>query len=159
MPLDSISIARLQLVNPSLSRIVNAMAEFLDQEQISFRVTQGFRTWAEQDALFAQGRTIPGQIVTHAKGGESWHNLGCAIDFVPMKAGDPVWNTSDPAWKRIIAIGKSMLLTSGMNWTHPDEPHFQYTAPYPENKPTEEAQQIFKNEGSVAFWGTLTPLP
>ncbi len=44
------------------------------------RVAQGYRTWAEQDALYAQGRTTPGPIVTWARGGESMHNLGLDVD-------------------------------------------------------------------------------
>ena len=46
----------------------------------------------EQNKLYAQGRTTPGKIVTNAKGGESWHNVGGAFDFVPMIAGKPQWN-------------------------------------------------------------------
>lgn len=128
------------------------MAESLDLENISFRITQGFRTWVEQDAIYAQGRTLPGEIVTHAKGGESWHNLGCAVDFVPMKDGKPVWNTSDPAWTKIIETGKSLGLTSGESWTHPDRPHFQLTGRFPMNAPDEEARQIYQVQGMAAFW-------
>lgn len=41
----------------------------------------GYRSFEEQDALYAQGRTTPGDIVTNAKGGESAHNYGCATDW------------------------------------------------------------------------------
>src|SRR5690606_22511724 len=47
----------------------------------------GHRTWAEQDALYAQGRTKPGSIVTNAKGGQSNHNFGIAMDFGVFKDG------------------------------------------------------------------------
>lgn len=152
MPLDGISLARLQLVNPVIGKLVQQMADALDLEQITFRITQGFRTWPEQYDLYAQGRTKPGEIVTHAKGGESWHNLGSAVDFAPMKDGKPVWNTSDPAWNRIIETGKALGLTSGADWTHPDRPHFQLTGRFPMNKPDEEARQIYQTEGMTAFW-------
>lgn len=51
----------------------------------------GFRSFEEQLALFAQGRTKPGRIVTKAKPGESYHNYGLAFDWVPVKptAKDP----------------------------------------------------------------------
>lgn len=51
----------------------------------------GFRSFEEQLALFAQGRTKPGRIVTKAKPGESYHNYGVAFDWVPVKptAKDP----------------------------------------------------------------------
>jgi peptidoglycan LD-endopeptidase CwlK len=40
----------------------------------------GNRTYAEQDALYAQGRTKPGKVVTKARGGFSNHNFGIAVD-------------------------------------------------------------------------------
>jgi peptidoglycan L-alanyl-D-glutamate endopeptidase CwlK len=46
------------------------------------RTTHTLRTLAEQDALYAQGRTKPGVKVTNAKGGESAHNYGMAADLV-----------------------------------------------------------------------------
>lgn len=45
----------------------------------------GFRSFQEQSALYAQGRTKAGKIVTKAKPGESYHNYGLAFDWVPMK--------------------------------------------------------------------------
>lgn len=45
----------------------------------------GFRSFEEQLALFAQGRTKPGRIVTKARPGESYHNYGLAFDWVPVK--------------------------------------------------------------------------
>ena len=45
----------------------------------------GRRTFEEQLALFAQGRTKPGRIVTKARPGESYHNYGLAFDWVPVK--------------------------------------------------------------------------
>jgi len=44
-------------------------------------ITQGLRSIAEQEALYAQGRSKPGPIVTNARGGYSYHNFGVAIDF------------------------------------------------------------------------------
>src|SRR5258706_8285714 len=123
--LDAISLSRLQQVNPKLSDIMVRIAEFVGQSDISFRVTQGMRTWTEQDALYAQGRTIPGSIVTQAKGGESWHNLGCAIDFVPMLNNLPMWDRAYKGWEPIINCAKSMNLVSGSDFSKPDHPHLQ----------------------------------
>ena len=41
-----------------------------------WHVTQGLRTMVEQEALYAQGRTAPGAIVTNAQPGQSPHNPG-----------------------------------------------------------------------------------
>lgn len=43
-------------------------------------VISGNRTYKEQDALYAQGRTKPGPIVTKARGGYTDHNFGIAFD-------------------------------------------------------------------------------
>jgi peptidoglycan LD-endopeptidase CwlK len=158
MALDAISIARLQNVNPSLSAAIAQMDVILSQEGLGFRVTQGLRTWAEQDALYAQGRTAPGQIVTNAKGGESWHNLGVAVDLVPMDQDPPQpdWNLQHPVWQRMIAVGESLGLYSGSEFTClKDWPHFQATGRFPVGAPNTEAQQIYQNQGAEAFWAAV----
>lgn len=91
-------------------------------------VTCTLRTSAEQAALWAQGRTAPGPVVTWAKPGQSKHEAGRAFDVVPLRAGVPVWGTSgqDGAlWRRLGAIGEGVGLTWGGRWSKPDFPHFQ----------------------------------
>ncbi|MFW5872719.1 MAG: M15 family metallopeptidase, partial [bacterium] len=95
---------------------------------ITLRVTQGLRTFKEQDDLFAQGRSASGPIVTHAKGGESYHNYGLAIDVVEIINGKCNWNTN---WELISEIG----IQNGFEWGgnfkgFSDKPHFQMTLGY-----------------------------
>lgn len=59
-------------------RLANATAATLG---CSYILISGNRTWDVQDALYAQGRTQPGEIVTRARGGQSNHNFGIAADF------------------------------------------------------------------------------
>jgi peptidoglycan L-alanyl-D-glutamate endopeptidase CwlK len=47
---------------------------------IDLVVVQALRTKEQQDALYAQGRTAPGRVVTDARPGFSWHNFGRAYD-------------------------------------------------------------------------------
>ena len=44
------------------------------------KIICGTRTYKEQAAIFAQGRTRPGKIVTKAGPGQSYHNFGVAWD-------------------------------------------------------------------------------
>lgn len=90
----------------------------------------GLRTFAEQDALYAQGRTTPGNKVTNAKGGQSWHNFGLAIDMVedgdPNKAGIQ-WSWANNA--SYLKIG-TFAQQSGLEWggfwkSFQDFPHVQ----------------------------------
>jgi len=157
--MDAVSEARLQLIAPFLSDKAHTLATMLETEGIVFRVTQGLRTWAEQDALYAQGRTTPGSIVTNAKGGESWHNFGLAFDVVPMDQDPPLpdWNINHPVWRRIIQVGESLGLFSGDEFVHvqKDEPHFQLTGRFPVS-PDDEARQIYGYEGAQAFWNEVS---
>ena len=80
---------------------------------------------AEQTELYAKGRTTPGQIVTNAKAGESYHNYGLALDVVEIDDGIAVWDTD---WSGISEIGKRNGFEWGGDWTTPDKPHFQMTS-------------------------------
>lgn len=54
------------------------------EQGIRLRLTSGIRSCAQQNAIYAQGRTTPGAIVTGAKGCQSWHVQGRAVDFEPI---------------------------------------------------------------------------
>lgn len=70
------------------------------------------RTEREQDELYKIGRSLPGKIVTNARGGESWHNLGCAFDFVPMLKGKPQWEN-----KHLYAECGAIAESVGLEWS------------------------------------------
>ena len=152
--MDAVSEARLQLICPALSAKILSLALMLADEQIVFRVTQGLRTWNEQNALYAQGRTTPGIIVTDAPAGYSWHEFGLAVDLVPMDQmpPQPDWNLTHPVWRRLISVGESLGLYSGDEFQHKkDEPHFQLTGSFPVS-PNDEVRQVFLNAGMEAVW-------
>ena len=91
---------------------------------IKLRVVSALRTWAEQDELYAQGRTKSGKIVTNARAGQSLHNFGLAIDVVEIKNGKALWK--NPNWNKIAALGKSIGFAWGGNFkTIKDKPHFE----------------------------------
>ena len=160
--MDAISEARLQLVWPTLSDKIHTMYDMLIQEGIDIRVVQGLRTWSEQDALFAQGRTTPGRIVTNCKGGQSFHNFGLAVDCVPSQFSsdqpyNPDWNPNHSSWKRMEAVGLSLGLTVGANFrTFPDNPHFQINGQFPAGEPNDQVQALFKDGGIQSVWNAIT---
>ena len=136
--MDTITLARIELLHPKLrteakeiyNEIVNAL-----KGRATVRFTQTLRTIAEQDALYAQGRTKPGNKVTNAKGGKSYHNYGQACDICLIIDGKEVsWDTlkdydgdriSD--WMEAVAIFKTRGWEWGGDWTKKDYPHFQKT--------------------------------
>jgi peptidoglycan L-alanyl-D-glutamate endopeptidase CwlK len=89
-------------------------------------ISQTTRTFEEQDALYAQGRTKPGNIVTQAQGGQSWHNFSLALDFVNLINGNESWNVDDN-WMTVVNIFKNHGFTWGGNFpgSFKDYPHLE----------------------------------
>jgi peptidoglycan LD-endopeptidase CwlK len=149
---NAISEARLSEVHPKLAERVRSMAEMLLGENIEIQVTQSLRSWKEQAALYAQGRTAPGSIVTNAPPGYSYHQFGLAVDVAPFDASIPDWNVNHPAWKRIVSVGESVGLVSGSTWrTFPDWPHFQMTGQLPAS-PDDAVRNVYLDGGMEAVW-------
>lgn len=105
----------LDKVHPKLARAVTAVINALAAEGLKVEVVQGLRTFAEQDALFAQGRTKPGKKVTKAKGGQSNHNYGLAVDLCPFVGTEPKWD-DEAGFDRIGAAAKQQGLRWGGDW-------------------------------------------
>jgi len=108
---------------------VKAMCELFIQhckaEGISVTITSTFRDNESQDALYAQGRTAPGKVVTKAKSGESFHNYKLAFDCVPVVNGVAQWNDNS-LWSRIGQYGKECGLEWGGDFkSFKDKPHFE----------------------------------
>lgn len=93
--------------------------------ELTVILTQALRTHKEQDALYAQGRTRPGKIVTNARGGQSLHNYGLAFDVAfRAKDGTIDWNDLAP-FREFAVIAKSNGLAWGGDWKRKDYPHFE----------------------------------
>jgi len=102
--------------------------ELCHENDIDILITSTYRDAESQNALYAQGRTQPGKIVTNAKAGESWHNHRCAFDVVPIVNGKACWDTKNPVWQTIGSLGKEAGLEWAGDWKKFKEfPHFQYT--------------------------------
>lgn len=89
MALNAASEKKLVGVKPDLVKVVRRAAEITTQP---FQIVQGARTQAYQDALYAQGRTKPGKIVTWTR--NSKHIGGNAVDFAALKNGAISWTQS-----------------------------------------------------------------
>lgn len=111
----------------------------------------GTRTWAEQNALYAQSRTKPGPRVTNAKGGESNHNYGIAFDGGVFRGGayldDVNPRVASSVHKACSEAAKKHGLAWGGYWRKPDEPHYQL-ASVPAS-PTAAMRLAYQTKGSV----------
>ena len=124
-PASILGHPRLKGVHPDLAAKAVQIIELAAAEGHTLRVSQGVRTFAQQNALYAKGRTKPGPRVTNAPGGRSWHNFACAVDFVFIVDGKASWDVKlydkIPGW-----CDKVGGLESGARWTRfKDRPHVQ----------------------------------
>lgn len=141
---DQKTLERIQLLHPKLREEALTMYDEIVAAltgTAACRFAYTLRTFAEQDALFAQGRTKPGAIVTKAKGGQSYHNYGLAIDIVLLVDTDKngtfetaSWDLKTDFdgdgksdWQEVVAIFKRYGYEWGGDWKFNDAPHFQKT--------------------------------
>lgn len=129
------SIANLNGVHPNLVRVLK---ESIKECPVDFSIVEGVRSLQRQQALYKQGRTTKGDIVTYADGikNKSNHQLkndgfGYAVDVYPYYSGKVQY--SDVASLRIITdhikgVAKKLgiKITCGIDWKKPfDPPHIQ----------------------------------
>lgn len=161
--MNAASEEKLKYVMPELAdRVRELAARCLADRSVSatgfeIRVTQGLRSWNEQDALYAKGRTAPGPKVTNCEGGHSWHNFGMAVDLVPddtTRDGFQCdWNSAHPVWRVMEDLARGLGLECGAFWrTFVDAPHVQLTGRFPVGAPDDEVRQLFKDGGMRAVW-------
>jgi hypothetical protein len=117
---------RLSRVAPALATKGRELIQRCQAAGVAIRVSQTLRTWAEQDALYASGRTVPGGILTKARGGESFHNFGLAFDIMILESGKITWDSRHPGWRIAGEIGTGLGLLWGGTWkSMKDLPHFE----------------------------------
>lgn len=131
MPAD-----RRQGLNPNLLEKVDRVLAAMAALGFPMKIVQGLRTVEEQQALFAQGRTKPGKVVTNCDGVRKKSNhqaaadgLGRAVDcaFVDDKTTpeDETWSEKSP-WTAYGAVAKAVGLVWGGDWKGiNDRPHIE----------------------------------
>lgn len=119
---------KLSKVKPLLAEKCQTIIELARGEGFILIVTNGFRSIEEQNKLYAIGRRgIPGERkVTNAKGGESNHNSGDAVDFAFIVNGEVSWD--EKLYKNNIGRwAKIVGLNWGGNWkSFKDFPHVEF---------------------------------
>lgn len=123
----------ITMLHPELQKKLDATIRDCRASGITIKIGECLRTVEEQNALYAQGRTKPGNIVTNAPGSShsSQHQWGIAADFFLVmdidgdgKTSDDAFNDSTGVFGRVGAIAKAHGLGWGGDWTSPvDKPH------------------------------------
>jgi peptidoglycan L-alanyl-D-glutamate endopeptidase CwlK len=144
--MDQISVKRIQSLHPKLRAEALVILGEIEQKltgRAMCRITYTLRTMSEQKALYEQGRSTKGPIVTNAKPGYSFHNYGLAIDFAFVIDGKTAswdhkadWDNDKKAdWMEVVEVFKRYGWEWGGDWkTFLDMPHFQKTFGYSTTK-------------------------
>jgi peptidoglycan L-alanyl-D-glutamate endopeptidase CwlK len=122
-----INSRKLEDLHPRVKTMCERFIYSCAKHNIDVLITSTYRDAASQNALYAQGRTLPGKKVTNASAGKSFHNWRVAFDFVPIVAGKAMW--SDTAlFTKCGEIAESVGLEWAGRWTRFKEmAHCQYT--------------------------------
>jgi peptidoglycan LD-endopeptidase CwlK len=86
-----INSRNLSDLHPKVKTLCEQFIASCAKQNIDVLITSTYRDAESQNALYAQGRTLPGKKVTNAKGGQSFHNWRVAFDFVPIVNGKAMW--------------------------------------------------------------------
>ncbi len=121
-------------LHPRVEETRDQLIEQAEQKGISIVITDGFRSVDAQNAIYQQGRENEGDIVTYAKGGESYHNYGLAIDFALQPSDNEViWDldydgnqNGESDWMEVVDLAKSLGFSWGGDFARfKDYPHLQ----------------------------------
>lgn len=139
--MDKITLDRIELIHPKIKfEVVELYKEICNalKNDVICRFTHTFRSIDEQNALYKKGRSIKGQIVTNAKGGQSYHNYGLAIDICLIVNGKATWERGQdfdkdgqPDFMEVVGLFKKYGWSWGGDFrTFKDFPHFEKTFGY-----------------------------
>lgn len=111
---------KIEDLHPLLQPLCKEFMRLAEEAEIDVLITCTYRSNAEQDSLYAQGRNGDKRpVVTNAKAGQSAHNFilngkpaSKAFDFVPVDNGKLCWDAKHPYWQRLGKIGMDL----GLNW-------------------------------------------
>lgn len=157
--MDKITSERIQKLHPFVRDEVKQIIKECDEAltgRAKVRITQGLRSFEEQEKLYAIGRITSGKKVTNAKAGQSIHNYGLAVDICLMIDGKIAsWDTAKDwdndkvaDWYECVKIFAKYGWDWGGNWkTFKDLPHF-------EKKAIPSKKRLVKTS-----WRTLLKMP
>lgn len=122
-----INSRKLEDLHPKVAVLCQAFLDKCKEAGLDVIITSTYRDNESQNALYEQGRTTAGPMVTKARAGQSFHNYRVAFDFVPLTHGKADWNNT-MAFRKCGEIAESVGLTWAGRWQHFKElAHCQYT--------------------------------
>tara|TARA_R110000772_G_scaffold118918_1_gene224806 strand:- start:1054 stop:1689 length:636 start_codon:yes stop_codon:yes gene_type:complete len=110
--------------------LAEAQAAIAAEHSCQYVLISGFRSYERQDALYAQGRTKEGTVVTNARGGYSNHNFGIAGDCGAFKGRRYLDGSQPELAKKCHELAGKIAKKHGLEWggdwkRKKDYPHFE----------------------------------
>ena len=131
----------LEKLDPRIRCTVKHLINFMeDKYKVRMRVTDGYRSHAQQNELYKKGRTTKGPVVTRVKAGYSYHNYGLAIDVCTIENEKAYWREKD------YKLFNNEAVKFGTEWgiKFKDKPHFQFRF----GKTASQHYQDYKDRGN-----------
>ncbi|WP_370464336.1 PAAR-like protein [Leptotrichia sp. oral taxon 223] len=138
---DKVTNERIKKLDPRIRCTVKHLINFMeDKYKVRMRVTDGYRSHAQQNELYKKGRTTKGPVVTWVKAGYSYHNYGLAIDVCTIENGKAYWREKD------YKLFNNEAVKFGAEWgiKFKDKPHFQFRF----GKTASQHYQDYKDRGN-----------
>lgn len=161
MPVDLVARLNLdQLYLPFVAKLLELLAACRARGADYFAIS-GYRSASEQAALYFQGRTTPGPVVTYARPFESAHNFGLAVDLcrdghLDRRGLQPDWRPE--SYDLLGEEAEKVGLVWGGSWRKPDRPHVQWPG-FVTATDLQPLKPIFERGGLTAVFAELDGEP
>ena len=127
-------------LTPAAQKACRLFLKKCKESGLNIFLTETYRSQARQNQLYAQGRTEPGQIVTWTL--NSRHTSRRAWDIAVI--GKDLYDMT--VIRQAGAIGQSLGITWGGEWSTPDYVHFEITEDWTAPEEVEEVTQAEFNK-------------
>lgn len=125
LPKPEVPVMRdINMLHPELASKAYKLIELAKAKGIDIIISQTLRNKADQDILYAKGRTTSGPIVTRVQYPHSLHCWGVAFDVAVIINKQASWIAAH--FDVVGPLGESLGLRWGGRWQNfPDKPHFE----------------------------------
>ena len=137
MTLDERSERNLATLHPDIHQraatFIAAAKSLAAQRNLDVKCICGLRSWSEQAAIYAKGRTTAGPKISNAAPGHSFHNFGLALDLAVFSKDGKTYHGDHALYRELGPLGESLGFEWGGRWKFVDEPHYQFRPAWAKN--------------------------
>ena len=147
---ESLVVSSLDGLAPKFRLAVQAGLVECHEAGLDAIVYESLRSDELQRMYYARGRTVipPKYTVTNAASAQfGWHFYGLAVDIISKSKR---WDAGDKWNLQVAALMRAQGLDAGMDWPHPDIPHYQWGKC--KRSPTSYARSLYTTGGLIAVW-------